>query len=478
MGKTVFSDGNPAQGILGTIVTAAFLNALQNHRHDGGNTDGSCPSNYAADTGAANAYAIALTPAVINIPVGIPIHFMASNANTGASTLAVNGLAPVAIKQPDGTDLPAGAILAGQMVTVMYTGAVFMLVSRSASTQAYAAFYKANALSPAFTKTGAGTISIKAGTSALVAGTMVNITTDTAVVMPTLTAGTDYAIYACTDGTVRADASFTAPTGYTTANSRLIGGFHYGLVAPGTTIASGSFSTAAPSYVWTQADVGLIAGINAWSIWDLKWRTKSTDLRAQKGFTYCPIRGSWMGIYIASTDTDTNGLSKAGTNIASGTVLPKIPAVRGGNGTATYSAPTWWDFAEIVGAYGARLPNEEEFQHFAYGVTENQSIDAVSSTYPTTQRNAGYTSLYGIEQATGHHWVWGSDSGGAIATAYTNSNGGRGQNYNNNSTKVILGGSRPDGANSGSRCSDWYFAPSYVSWSVGVRAACDHLMLL
>jgi hypothetical protein len=91
-------------------------------------------------------------------------------------------------------------------------------------------FYKAHSRSVAFSRTSNGTASIKAGTSVNAVGTAVIIAADTAIVMPTLTAGTDYAIYACTDGTVRADASFTAPSGYTTANSRQIGGFHY---APG-----------------------------------------------------------------------------------------------------------------------------------------------------------------------------------------------------------------------------------------------------
>ncbi len=129
MAKTVFSDGNPSQGILGTIVTAAALNGMQNHRHDGADADGSAPILYAADTGAANAYAIALTPALTAHVTGMPIVFKALTANTGASTLAVNGLAAVAIKQMDGSDLPAGAIVAGQMVTVIYTGAAYMLVS-------------------------------------------------------------------------------------------------------------------------------------------------------------------------------------------------------------------------------------------------------------------------------------------------------------------------------------------------------------
>ena len=52
-------------------------------------------------------------------------------------------------------------------------------------------FHKSDTTSVAFTKTAAGAISIKAGTRIVVADTLVSIATDTAVVMPTLTAGTD-----------------------------------------------------------------------------------------------------------------------------------------------------------------------------------------------------------------------------------------------------------------------------------------------
>ena len=35
MPKTNFVNGDPSQGIMGTVVTAEFLNALNNHRHTG-----------------------------------------------------------------------------------------------------------------------------------------------------------------------------------------------------------------------------------------------------------------------------------------------------------------------------------------------------------------------------------------------------------------------------------------------------------
>lgn len=350
------------------------------------------------------------------------------------------------------------------------------------------AFYKADSQTPAFVKTGAGTISVKAGTYIMVAGTLVAFAAQAAITMPALTAGTDYAIYACTDGSIRADSNWSAPSGYTTANSRQIGGFHYGLVASGTTVAGGSFATTGNGMIWTQADVDTIAGINAWSIWDLKFRPVVADPR---GMALVGGR-TWVDIYLCSTDTATYGTSRAGTNIASGTVLPKVPTAFGGNGTATYPSLNWWVANELARANKKRLMWEHEFVEAAFGVTENQSIDATASTYPTTQRNSGYTSKYGIEQASGHHWTWGQDSNfnseaASPVFAWKDQNGnngtgtGRGQ-INSAGTygqaRVALGGARTYGANSGSRSSLWYFYPWLSSWGIGLRGACDHTMLV
>lgn len=350
-----------------------------------------------------------------------------------------------------------------------------------------ALFYKADAFTPAFLKTGANTISVKAGSSVIVAGVKVSWAANTAVTMPALTAGNDYAIYACTDGTIRADISTTNPTGYTTGNSRKIGGFHYGQVASGTTVASGTFATTGNGMIWTQGDVDNIAGINQFSIWDLKFRPACADPR---GMVLVNGR-TWIDIYLCSTDTATNGTSKAGTNIASGTVLPKIPAAFGGNGTTTYPSLNWWVANELARANQKRLMHETEFVDAAFGVTEGQSIDATASTYPTTQRNAGYTSKYGIEQASGHHWIWGQDSNfysevASPAFTYKQVNGNTGAAGSERGqigtfgtyglTRVILGGTRPSGASSGSRASNWGSIPWGSNWGVGLRAACDHMI--
>lgn len=126
--KTVFSDGDPGTGTLGTIVTAAFLNALNNHRHTGRDVDGEGALNYAVATGSANAYAIDLTPTLDEYIEGMPIVFQANHDNTGAATLDVDELGAVALKLPDGSDLPAYFIKSGALIVVHYDGTYFQVI--------------------------------------------------------------------------------------------------------------------------------------------------------------------------------------------------------------------------------------------------------------------------------------------------------------------------------------------------------------
>lgn len=84
----------------------------------------------AADTGAADAYAIACSPAIAAYVTGQRFSFIAVNANTGASTLAVNGLAATAIRKNVTEALVAGDIAAGQIIEVVKDATNFQLVSR------------------------------------------------------------------------------------------------------------------------------------------------------------------------------------------------------------------------------------------------------------------------------------------------------------------------------------------------------------
>lgn len=87
----------------------------------------------ASDTGSANAYAIAPTPAISAYAAGQAFSFKAAHTNTLASTLAVSGLTAKAIKKLDGaTALTAGDITTGQIITVEYDGTNFQMLNPSA----------------------------------------------------------------------------------------------------------------------------------------------------------------------------------------------------------------------------------------------------------------------------------------------------------------------------------------------------------
>lgn len=90
---------------------------------------------FALDTGAADAYAMApALPLAAYDPTKLYL-FKAAHANTGASTLAVSGLAAKAIVDASGAALTSGAIDAGQEVLLAYVESAdkFMLVGGGAS---------------------------------------------------------------------------------------------------------------------------------------------------------------------------------------------------------------------------------------------------------------------------------------------------------------------------------------------------------
>lgn len=128
MAKTTFIDGDKQQGVLGTRVTANFLNSVFSHRHTGQDDDGHAPLDYAAATGASNAYAITLTPPLLAYTPGLPITFLANHTNTGSSTLNIDGLGAKGIRNVN-QNLAANQIQSGQLVTVMYDGVYFQMIS-------------------------------------------------------------------------------------------------------------------------------------------------------------------------------------------------------------------------------------------------------------------------------------------------------------------------------------------------------------
>lgn len=316
----------------------------------------------------------------------------------------------------------------------------------------------------AFAATGANTIQSAIDFVVLVGRQFVSVAALTPIAIDTgaLAAGTDYAIYALADGSLVFSASFSAPAGHTSADSQLIGGFHY---APGGNAAA-------------QAGGDGVPAINPYSIWDLKYRPNCPDPRGM-----ALVAGAfWCDIYLCNRNPEVNGSSRYGLTIADGSLPATIPTMFGGNGVTAYATLNWWEAAELATCVGKQLLSYDEACAAFYGVTEAtaRGTDPVS-----TGLDSARTSRWGIMQATGNLNTWGrgdnTDPNSTSAAAWQNIAGGRGQLYlyGSNGLKMpLFGGYWGNGAYAGSRYVGWDNAPSVSSGGVGVRARCDHLVLV
>lgn len=322
-------------------------------------------------------------------------------------------------------------------------------------------FYKTDSTIVAFSKTGNFTMQTAQDIKVEVNGSLKEIAASTSITMPASpSAGTDYAIWAKTDGTLEATSNFTSPP---TANARKVGGFHY---------AAGGNASA-------QAGGNTTAQINVYSTWDLKFRPVATDPRGMA----LVAGGFWMDIYLTGVDAITNGSSKYNVTIGDGSSPPKVPSMFGGNGSTTYGSYTWFEACELASAFNKRLPTQREFMAAGYGTTEatpsggtDVPTTGATGTGATSAWNV-FTSKWGIIQASGCMWIWADDRAGPYAAASWNANTeGRGSEYNAPNAG-LLGGPWGDGANCGSRCSGWNNAASSSDSVIGSRFACDHLQL-
>jgi hypothetical protein len=88
--------------------------------------------NHATDTGSANAYAVAPSPAIAAYAAGQVVTLKPANANTGASTVNVNSLGTKNIKLLDGSNPGAGALAVTGVYILMYDGTNFILLNGAA----------------------------------------------------------------------------------------------------------------------------------------------------------------------------------------------------------------------------------------------------------------------------------------------------------------------------------------------------------
>lgn len=89
-------------------------------------------TNYAVDTGTANAMVVSLVPAAVELKSGLVVRARKGAAsNTGATTLVLNGFAAKAVLRADGTALQRFDLVANAPFEAMYEGSVdaFILVN-------------------------------------------------------------------------------------------------------------------------------------------------------------------------------------------------------------------------------------------------------------------------------------------------------------------------------------------------------------
>ena len=249
--------------------------------------------------------------------------------------------------------------------------------------------------------------------------------------------------------------------------SDTIGGFHYGLTS----------ESEAPTGNKTEADMVEIRGINAYSIWTNSFR----PICEPEGMVH--ILGRWYDIYLLNSEHVANGTSKAGLVIAAGATdygraIPKIPLAFGGDGSTNYGAFKWFHATEVGKSHSKELISYEQFMAIAYGVVEKTDSSTVGETViGKIEHYPQLTSKFGIEQATGTEYIWGSDIGNSTSGTWNNVLDGRGDIYSDIKT-VGLGGNRDSVSNAGSRCSYWLGSLTDSTWYIGCRFSCDSLKLL
>ena len=313
-------------------------------------------------------------------------------------------------------------------------------------------FSKADRDSVAWTKTGNGTAETSQDLIVEVNGKVLQILSGTTIAMPTLTVGTDYAIWVEPDGSLTADDSFiVAPV----AGARRVGGFHY---APGGNA----------SFILDAGDGGTTPQINEYSFHDLNWKPSAPDPR---GLTLVGDGAFWVGIYHLAQNHLSGPPHRHGVSPARDGNAPQLV-----NGVGNYPNAQPMNLFECLAYHGFTTLKVEDFQLAAFGTNEaaSRGSDPVTTGLPGGNTDAQFTSHWGVIQSTGVIRLWSNDS--ILSTSdETLPNPSRGGRFRV-SRFAELGGSWDGGAGSGSRFVG--AAAAALSTSArGARGRCDHLIL-
>ena len=261
-------------------------------------------------------------------------------------------------------------------------------------------------------------------------------------------AGKDFYVYLKEAGGVILSINSTFPTGYTSTNTRKIGGFHCLCVAVGT-ISGHTLS-------------GYVAGdILPRTVWD----TYNRSSARQEG-TFLSSAGVWVDIYLPSVSGSTL-VSVNGGTIADGASSPAFHAYK---------------FEQWFARQNMKTISQHEF--FAASQGANQGTNITGSADPGT--TTGHTdtagrrmiSNEGMEDSCGVLWQWTRDQGGnmtgaAYANAYDGNDSGVGGQHYQAPYRGLLGGAWNDGVKCGSRGSSWNYSPLLLSDDFSARGVAE-----
>ena len=283
--------------------------------------------------------------------------------------------------------------------------------------------------SSVFTVTSPTSLEIKAGTIVIVDGMRHAFEASTPVDVEGLISGVDYAVAIDISGT---PVAFPASTNVI-AEGLAFGGFH---CAPGSNATARTGGDAVPA-------------INPFSCWDVGFRPVCPDPR---GMALVDGR-FWADIYLLGATHLETGTSRYDVTIADGRDLPQAVDGNGKVRKLDYATAV-----EIYAHHGKQLLGAEEFFAAAYGVSERASRDGEpSKTAELNNGAARFTSKWGLFDATGTMWQWGTDGDPDAPRA------------------SVFGGSWLRGDDAGSRCANLAYWPEYSSGSIGARGRSDHL---
>ena len=302
---------------------------------------------------------------------------------------------------------------------------------------------------------GSNLIPMRIGDRWFLIDTDTDVSTATDMDTGAISNGEDYYVYACDDSgslVFKISLNSSYPSGFSTATSRKIGGFHTLCVNVGT--IGGHDLT---DYVAND--------ILPASVWDLKHRPKSEP----EGMVYDEGTGIWVDIYLTS-----------GTGASTASV----------NGGTISDTRDWMDFNDDYAAVKKQMLSDVEFQSIAAGSNEetniNGSADPVTTGGHSDTASRRMISNIGCEDCAGALYQWlstssvradfdiGNDTGDISSGGWYDLAGSKGSFYTYGTdkymnTQLLAGGAWDAGADCGSRCRATSFYRWHTATDVGGR---------